>query len=106
MLRLEDLAVQEPLLRAGKLQRLVEHDRVHATNHVATLRAYLDAFGDIPAAAAALSIHRNTFRYRLGRLLAISGLDLQDPDERLITDLQLRFQRIPGRDATRSSPTG
>jgi hypothetical protein len=97
LLHLEDLAAREPLLRAGKLQRLVEHDRQHATCHVATLRAYLDCFGDVPAAAASLSIHRNTFRYRLGRLIEISGLDLQDADERLITHLQLRFLSESGR---------
>ena len=96
LLRLEDLAAQEPMLRAGKIQSLVEHDARRGTGHVQTLRAFLDAFGDVPAAAAALHIHRNTFRYRLGRLLELSRIDLDDPDERLITHLQLRFLRPPG----------
>jgi sugar diacid utilization regulator len=89
--RLEDHATRDPQLRAGKLERLVEHDRLHGSHHVATLLAYLDHFGDVPAAAASLNIHRNTFRYRLGRLVEASGIDLQDADERLITHLQLRF---------------
>lgn len=97
LMKVEDLAVGEPQLRGGKLQRLVDHDRQHGTNHVDTLRAYLDHFGDVPRAADSLSIHRNTFRYRLGRLVEVSGLDLHDPDERLITDLQLRFIRQGGR---------
>ena len=32
-----------------------------------------------------------TLRYRLRRLVEISGLDLGDPDERLVTELQLRI---------------
>ena len=93
LMKVEDLAVGEPLLRRGKLHHLLDHDRLHGTSHVDTLRAYLGHFGDVPRAAESLSIHRNTFRYRLGRLLEVSGLDLHDPDERLITDLQLRFLR-------------
>jgi len=91
LLRLQDLAAQDPRLRAGKLQGLIDHDTQRGTHYVATLRAYLDALGDVSVAAAELSIHRNTFRYRLERLLDLFGLDLSDPDERLITHLQLRF---------------
>jgi hypothetical protein len=89
--RLEDLVAQEPMLRAGRVERLVAHDTRRGTNHVETLRAFLDAFGDVVSAAASLSVHPNTFRYRLGRLVEVSGIDLDDPDERLITHLQLRF---------------
>jgi hypothetical protein len=91
LMHLADFAAQESHLRGGKVQRLVVHDERHDTRYVETLQCYLDRFGDIPAAAASLSIHRNTFRYRLARLLEISGLDLDDPDERLVTHLQLGF---------------
>jgi hypothetical protein len=91
LVHLEDLAAHDPLLRNGKIQRLIDHDQRHNSSYVATLRAYLDEFGDVPAAATRLSIHRNTFRYRLARLLELSGLDLSDPDERLVTHLQLRL---------------
>ncbi|MFD1050894.1 helix-turn-helix domain-containing protein, partial [Kibdelosporangium lantanae] len=50
----------------------------------------LDAFGDVIAAASALHVHPNTFRYRLRRLTEISGLDLTDPDARFAAMLQLR----------------
>lgn len=43
-------------------------DAVHNTVLVETLRARLDAFGDVNAAAAVLFVHPNTFRYRLRRL--------------------------------------
>jgi hypothetical protein len=102
LLHLEDLAAHDPRLRAGKIRTLVDHDRRRRTSYVDTLRAYLDEFGDVPAAAARLSIHRNTFRYRLGRLIELSGLDLADPDERLITHLQLRL--LDDHDSAGSDP--
>ncbi len=89
--RLQSLAATDPELRAGKAAILAEHDAAKGTSYVATLRAYLDHFGDVPAAAEALFVHRNTFRYRLTRLVDLTGLDLSDPDERLITHLQLRL---------------
>lgn len=106
LLHLEDLAAHDPRLRAGKIQGLIDHDRRRGTSHVATLRAYLDAFGDVSVAAAELAIHRNTFRYRLGRLLELSGLDLDDPDERLITHLQLRFLDGANPAPTRNNSNG
>lgn len=89
LLELRDVAEERPQLREGKLQLLVEHDREHGSDYVESLRAYLRTFGDVPTAAQQVSVHPNTFRYRLKRLCEISGLDLDDPDERLITELQL-----------------
>jgi DNA-binding PucR family transcriptional regulator len=57
---------------------------------VETLRAWLDAFGDVTTAAAAVFVHPNTFRYRLRRLAEVGGLDLNDPDARFAAMLQLR----------------
>ncbi|WP_329416595.1 helix-turn-helix domain-containing protein [Streptomyces sp. NBC_00704] len=58
---------------------------------VETLRAYLDHFGDVSAASRALSVHANSLRYRLRRIAQVSGLDLADPDARLLAQLQLRL---------------
>lgn len=101
--RLDDLIAAEPLLRAGRVQRLVEYDQRRGSTHVETLRAFLDAFGDVVAAAASLNVHPNTFRYRLGRLVELAGINLDDPDERLITHLQLRFLHL-AEDAPEPSP--
>lgn len=91
LLRLQDLAAHDPRLRTSKIYALIDHDRQRSTHYVATLRAYLDAFGDVSVASTELCIHRNTFRYRLERLLQLFDLNLEDPDERVITHLQLRF---------------
>jgi hypothetical protein len=88
---LRDLAQREPALLRGKLDRLREQDEPGRTRHVATLRAYLDAFGDASRAARMLGVHPNTYRYRLHRALEIAELDLEDPLERMIVHLQVHL---------------
>lgn len=91
LLQLRDVAEERPDLRDGKLGVLIEHDDARDSDYIHTLRAYLRSFGDVPSAARQIAVHPNTFRYRLKRLCEISELDLDDPDERLITELQLRL---------------
>ena len=65
--------------------------RAHDANLVDTLRAWLDSFGDVAAASAAMFVHPNTFRYRLRRLAEVGGIDLADPEQRFAAMLQLRI---------------
>ena len=44
----------------------------------------------MPAAAEAVQVHPNTFRYRMRRVRELFELDLEDPDVRLMVWLQLR----------------
>ena len=90
LMELRDLAAAHGDRPTGPVARLSGYDAEHGTNLVATLRAWLDAFGDVPAAAAAMFVHPNTFRYRLRRLTEVSGIDLADPDQRFAAMLQLR----------------
>lgn len=55
-----------------------------------TLRAYLDSFGDIAAAASVLHVHPNTVRYRVRRIEKLLSTSLADPDARLVLSLGLR----------------
>jgi DNA-binding PucR family transcriptional regulator len=89
--RLVDLAGEDRALLAGRVAALAEQDASKGTTWIPTLRAYFDAFGDMAAAAARVNVHPNTFRYRLRRITEVFGLDLDDPDERLVAELQLRF---------------
>jgi hypothetical protein len=79
----------DPTLREH-LQRLVVHDRRNGTDFVTTLRVYLEAFGSTSLASERLVLHPNTLRHRISRLCEISGIDLDDPDQRLALALQLR----------------
>lgn len=90
ILELRDLVAARGDRPTGPVARLFAYDEEHNTNLVDTLRAWLDAFGDVIAAAASLYIHPNTFRYRLRRLSEIGGLDLTDPESRFAAMLQLR----------------
>lgn len=90
VLELRDVVVARGDEITGPLARLVEYDAEHGAGLVATLRAWLDAFGDVPAAAASEFVHPNTFRYRLRRVAQVSGIDLDDPEARFGAMLQLR----------------
>ena len=106
LLRLRDIVATEPSLLAGKLEVLAKLDAKGQTSYLPTLQAYLDALGDIPTAAASLGVHSNTYRYRLRRLVALAGLDMADPVERLVLHLQLHL-RSPQTDrrAGRTQPS-
>ncbi len=91
LIALQDLAADHPDLLKGAVQDVAEHDAQKATSYLETLRAYVDAFGDIPTAADNVGVHPNTFRYRLRRLIELFDLNLSDPDERLVIELQLRL---------------
>jgi hypothetical protein len=68
---------------------LIEHDRRHGTEFARTLRAHLDSFGDVRAAAATLSVHENSHRYRMRKIAERFDIDITDPRRRLVTWLQL-----------------
>jgi hypothetical protein len=57
-----------PLLKPSASSATLEH----------TLETYLDNAGDAARTVTALSIHRTTLYYRLGRLRSEYGIDLQD----------------------------
>jgi hypothetical protein len=90
LMELRDLAAAHGDRPTGPVARLSAYDAEHGTNLVETLRAWLDAFGDVAAASTAMYVHANTFRYRLRRVTEVSGIDLTDPEQRFAAMLQLR----------------
>ncbi|WP_307061950.1 CdaR family transcriptional regulator [Streptomyces sp. B3I8] len=95
LLELSDLAAARGDRPTAAIARLLDHDARHSSRLVHTLRCWLDAFGDVPAAAERAHVHPNTFRYRLRRLAEVAGLDLTDPDQRFAAMLQLRLLPAP-----------
>ncbi|MFF3671206.1 PucR family transcriptional regulator [Microtetraspora malaysiensis] len=91
LLELSDLTSARHDQPIRPVQRLREYDGKHQTELLTTLRAWLDAFGDVNEAAAAVHIHPSTFRYRLRRVAEIASVDLGDPDTRFALMLQLRM---------------
>jgi DNA-binding PucR family transcriptional regulator len=47
--------------------------------------------GDVVGAAAGISVHPNTFRYRLRRIGELFDIDVKNAEERLVLELQLRL---------------
>jgi sugar diacid utilization regulator len=92
LLEVLDLLRERPHLQDGPLRRLGAEDDGKSEALIATLRAHLDHFGDIAAAAASTQVHPNTFRYRLRRATNVAGIDLDDPSVRLMLQLQLRLR--------------
>lgn len=93
LLEMADLIAERGDTLTGPVARLIDYDRAHSSKLVETLSAWLDAFGDVAAASAAVFVHPNTFRYRLRRLAEVGEIDLADPNARFAAMLQLRLWR-------------
>ncbi|HEX6737105.1 MAG TPA: helix-turn-helix domain-containing protein [Vicinamibacteria bacterium] len=72
------------------LGALLAYDRAHNTELVPTLEAYFASRCSPQAAAERLHLHRNSLLYRLQRIEAVAGVDLDDPETRLQLHLALR----------------
>ena len=86
--------LDEIVTLVGTDERLVDprirHLRARDPMLAETLRAYLDSFGDIGAAAQWLQVHPNTVRYRVRRIEKLLATSLSDPEVRLVFSLGLR----------------
>lgn len=61
-----------------------------------TAEVFLDCAGQAGRAAAALGIHRQTLYYRLGRVEQLTGLDLDEGEDRLLLHMALKASRLHG----------
>ncbi|WP_309144396.1 helix-turn-helix domain-containing protein [Streptomyces sp. BR123] len=63
---------------------------------VRTAEMFLDCAGQAGRAAAALGIHRQTLYYRLSRVEQLTGLDLDEGEDRLLLHMALKTSRLHG----------
>jgi PucR family transcriptional regulator, purine catabolism regulatory protein len=98
LFRLLLAAAREPSLHPeleafheSTLGKLLAYDRERGSELVPTLEAFLGTLGAPLATAERLHVHRNTLLYRLTRIEAVAGLDLRDPEARLMLHLALRI---------------
>jgi sugar diacid utilization regulator len=73
-----------------QLGALLEYDGRHHSGLLLTLAQYFDTGCNIDRAAAELSIHRSTLKYRLKRIRELLGQDLNDGPTRLNLHLATR----------------
>ncbi|MBQ1161535.1 PucR family transcriptional regulator [Streptomyces smyrnaeus] len=59
-----------------------------------TAEVFLDCAGQAGRAAAVLGIHRQTLYYRLSRVERLTGLDLDEGEDRLLLHMALKTERL------------
>lgn len=59
-----------------------------------TAEVYLDCAGQAGRTAAALGVHRQTLYYRLSRVEQLTGLDLDEGEDRLLLHMALKAARL------------
>ncbi|MDH6113356.1 DNA-binding PucR family transcriptional regulator [Kitasatospora sp. MAP12-15] len=89
------LLQERPALRDPRLAALSAYDLRHGTRLAESVLAWLDALGEVRVAAQSLHIHPNTLRYRVRRAEQLTGIDLAQPQQRLLAMLQLRLPPEP-----------
>ncbi|MCP9624714.1 PucR family transcriptional regulator [Nocardia otitidiscaviarum] len=83
------LITNNPQLRDPRLDTVIDYDTRYSAELRDSVEQYLRCHGDVRTAARLLRIHPNTLRYRLRRAAHILHMDLDDPADRLLLELQL-----------------
>jgi sugar diacid utilization regulator len=99
---LEDVLIDHMLRSSSHAQRmldaalrpLLDYDRQHRAELVATLRAFLSAGANLTRSARLLTVHPNTVVYRLGRIRELTGRDPRVMDELLVLFLALKLTEL------------
>jgi hypothetical protein len=78
------------------LGSLLDYDTEHRAKLVRTLSVYLHHHGSHKRSARMLHLHTNTVAYRVARIEAITGLDLGDPDDRLVAQVAVKIIESQG----------
>ena len=79
--------------RSDRLERMLDkrvvamadYDREHGTDYLKTAVMSVRFPGSPADAASALSVHRNTYFYRVNKVRELFFIDLKDGDDRLAT---------------------
>lgn len=79
------------------LSALAVYDERQQTNLVETLAAYFANHGNLSRTAEVLFVHRNTLLYRMERIAAIVGHDLDDPEFRLMLQVAFKVRQLLAR---------
>jgi DNA-binding PucR family transcriptional regulator len=87
--------VQDPAELRGFVDQvlgpLVAYDARHQARLVLTLSTFLAHNGNLQATARELSLHVNSVAYRLQRIQAIAGIDLERSEDRLLAQIALKI---------------
>ena len=76
------------------LKPLVDYDEKRSTELVKTLEAYFTCNGNLTKMSENLYTHYNTVLYRINRIKEITGLNLDDPNDRLNLEIALKIREL------------
>jgi hypothetical protein len=105
--RYDELGIYRLLCTIGDMQHLMgyardvlgpllDYDTEHRTELVRTLSVYLRHHGSHKQSARTLHLHTNTVAYRVARIEAITGLDISNPDDRLVAHVAVKIIESQG----------
>ncbi|MBT2513237.1 PucR family transcriptional regulator [Arthrobacter sp. ISL-30] len=95
LLASEDVPLAD--MASESLTPLRKFDAAHGSELLATLESYLNHNGSVAAVAEALTLHRNTVRYRLAQITELTGYDPSQTQDRVQLWLALAVQRLSSR---------
>nr|WP_300002653.1 PucR family transcriptional regulator [Tissierella sp.] len=76
------------------LKTLVEYDEKKSTELVDTLSSYFKNGGNLTRISEELFTHYNTVLYRVKRIQDITGINLNDPSERLNLEIAIKIKEL------------
>lgn len=77
------------------IDRIIEYDKSNGTDYYNTLYQYLINGGNITLTARKLFTHRNTIAHRMNRITEITGMDLNDGNNRFKLFLTYKIRDLP-----------
>ncbi|SHI15203.1 PucR family transcriptional regulator [Sporanaerobacter acetigenes] len=78
----------------GTLKSLADYDKKKSTELVKTLESYFEHNGNLKKMSDALYTHYNTILYRINRINEITGMNLDDPNDRLNLEIALKIKEL------------
>lgn len=84
------------LFLKNTLGPLIKYDKKHNTELIKTLEEYFKESGNLANIAKNLYIHYNTVLYRIQRIEKITGMNLNNSDERLNLEVALKLLNLNG----------
>lgn len=76
------------------LSDLVEYDKKKSTDLIKTLTAYFEYNGNLTRMSENLYTHYNTVLYRINRINEITGMNLDNPNDRLNLEIALKIMKL------------
>lgn len=78
----------------GTLRPLAEYDRVKGTQLMETLETYLSESCNLESTAGRMFLHKNTMKYRLSKIEALTGCNLRAVEDRCRLFLALKIRNM------------